>query len=71
MEIRPRVLREELMQTLNLVDASIDEVKREAKARRIMPHELRDSNGGWCMIPLLVAKAQILDTLVRLNKEGS
>ena len=69
MEIRPRVLREELMSTLNLVDASIDEVKREAKARRIMPQELRDTNGGWALIPLLVAKAQILDTLVRLNRE--
>jgi hypothetical protein len=69
MEIRPRVLREELMSTLNLVDASIDEVKREAKVRRIMPQELRDSNGGWALVPLLVAKAQILDTLVRLNRE--
>lgn len=68
MEIRPRALREELMQTLALVDASIDEVKREAKARRIMPQELRDQNGGWVMIPLLVSKAQILTCLVELNR---
>lgn len=70
MEIRPRVLREELMQTLTLVDASIDEVKREAKVRRIMPQELRDTAGGWSMLPLLVAKAQILTCLVELNREG-
>jgi hypothetical protein len=70
MEIRPRVLREELMQLLTLVDASIDEVKREAKVRRILPQELRDHNGGWVMIPLLAAKAQILTNLVQLNKES-
>jgi len=70
MEVRPRVLREELMSTMTLVDASIDEVKKECRNRRILPQELRDTNGGWVLIPLLVAKAQILDTLVRLNREG-
>lgn len=69
MEIRPRVLREELMQTLTLVDAAIDEVKREAKNRRIMATELRDTNGSWVMIPLLSAKATCLSALIELNKE--
>jgi hypothetical protein len=68
MEIRPRAIREELMQLLTLVDASIDEVKKEARNRRILPQELRDTSGGWVMIPLLTAKAQILTCLVELNR---
>ena len=70
MEIRPRVLREEVMECLNLVDATIDEVKKECRTRRIMPHELRDTNGSWILIPLVVAKAQCLATLQHLNKES-
>jgi hypothetical protein len=70
MEVRPRVLREELMSTLTLIDASIDEVKKECRNRRIMPSELRDTSGNWVMIPLLSAKVTALNALILLNREN-
>lgn len=67
MQIRPLVLRREIMDCLNEVQKSIDEVVREARNKGTEPHILRSASGGWALPPLLVAKAQLLAALVSIN----
>ena len=71
MEIRPLVLRQELMDAYKDVDRQITLVKDEAESMEIQPGELRDGQGNWVMIPLLVAKAQLLHGLIILNRKGN
>jgi hypothetical protein len=69
MEIRPVVLRQELMESYREVQLQIDEVKDRASIMDIRPQQLRDANGNWVYIPLLAARVQILHALVMINQK--
>lgn len=71
MEIRPRVIRSELMECLGEIELQIAEIKRHANALGIEPYKIRDANGGWAMPQLLSAKASVLHGLVILNTKES
>lgn len=71
MEVRPVVMRQELMSTYREIETQIEEVKKESAAMAISPHKLRDSTGSWALIPLLAARAQILHALALLNQKGN
>lgn len=55
------------MALLREIDKQIDEVNRHAAQIDIAGYRLRDANGNWVMIPLLLAKAQAYATLVQLQ----
>lgn len=67
MIVSPNELRKEMVQLLKSVDAQIKEIEQEAERFGIPPEKMRDSNGNWVMIPLLLAKVQAYSTLVQLN----
>lgn len=52
-----------LRQTLEKIDLQIAWLENQAAQMNILPHELQDANGGWQMIPLLLAKAQLLSVM--------
>jgi hypothetical protein len=70
MEIRPIVLRQELMEAYGDVQRQISAVKDNAMSMGLEPHEMRDPVGGWVLIPLLAARVQVLHSLTLLNKKG-
>lgn len=85
MEVSPNALRKATVETLRQVEEQIKEVRREAWVRDVggilpaeteeeagdrMACEFRDDSGTWPMIPLLLAKAQCLNTLTLLNEQG-
>lgn len=69
MEVRPHVLRQELAKTYRDIESVEAEMRVEAADMGVAPATLRDTNGGWVFAPLLVAKAQVLHSLVLLNKK--
>lgn len=65
-------LNEVLMSTLAAVDRQIEELEKYAKTHISAdadPVKLMDINGGWQMIPLLVAKAQLLSVLAKSKSD--
>lgn len=71
MEIRPIVLREELMKTYREVTRQIEEVDKAADDVGVQTHQLRDLNGNWLLVPLITARVQILHSLAMLNQKPS
>jgi hypothetical protein len=67
MIVDPDILRRDTVQLLKQIDAQINEVKKASKQMGFPPEELKDANGNWVMIPLLLAKAQAYSTLVMLQ----
>lgn len=67
MNISPDALRKELVGLLKEIENQITEVKLAAHEKGILAEELRDTAGGWTMIPLLAAKAQVYSALITLN----
>lgn len=68
MEIRPEVLRKELAAVSKQIEAQIAEVKTVAEGLGMPPSQLRDMHGNWVMLPLVVAKANVVTAMVELNK---
>lgn len=66
-EIRPAVIRAELVKVLQEIDTQIEEVEKYASELNIPVYTLRDANGSWVYIPLLTAKAQVLAALTQNN----
>jgi hypothetical protein len=71
MEIRPRVIRAELMSCLSAVDLQESELRRHATAMGIDPYKMRDANGGWAMPEVLHSKALLLHSLTMINTKES
>lgn len=71
MEVRPVVLREELMKTYRDIEAILREVEDRALEMGIDPYKMRSTDGTWLMTPLLLAKAQTLHALALINQKGS
>ena len=67
MLINDDILRRDTIQLLRQIDQQIEEVKRHASQAGIETHKLRDANGNWVMIPLLLAKTQAYAMLVQLQ----
>lgn len=67
MIVSPDALRKETVKLLQQIETQIHEVQMEAEKFDVAPEKMRDANGSWVMIPLLVAKAQAYSTLVQLN----
>lgn len=70
MDVSPNALRKETVAVLNQVDAQIKEVQADAAILMRRPEQIRDQNGNWPMIQLLLAKSQCLATLTELNEQG-
>lgn len=58
-----REIKNELGDLLDLIDLQIEEVKREADIQECAPEQLKNMDGTYTMIPLLLAKAQALTAL--------
>lgn len=54
--------------SLNSIETQIAVVEKCAAEMGIGAHDLRDTNGGWTLTPLLVARAQLLHSVVLLTK---
>lgn len=65
--INEDILRRDTIRLLMQINAQIEEVVKQANEKGISPHEVRDSNNNWVLIPLLQAKAQSYNTLVMLQ----
>jgi hypothetical protein len=70
MIVSPDALRKDTVRLLQQIETQIDEVRLEAAKYDVPPEKMRDANGSWVMIPLLLAKAQGYATLVQLNDQG-
>lgn len=60
-------LRRDVITIKKQIDTQMAVVKEQAEEYGIPPEKLRDTNGNFVMIPLLVAQAQIYDSLIRLQ----
>lgn len=54
-------------ETLDLINGIIRDVKIKANEMDIPPVSLRNPDGSWVLVPLLVTKTQLLDLLLRLK----
>lgn len=70
MNVSPDALRKETVQLLGQIHRQIDEVVDLASQRETSPHKMTDQNGHYLLSPLLLAKAQCLQTLTMLNEQG-
>lgn len=61
-------LRRDTMQVMRYVDEQIKAVEALAESMRTDAVRLRDSQGNFVLPPLLLAKAQTLNTLVLLQQ---
>lgn len=68
MIISQDILRKDTIALMRQVDVQIEEVRKTAEELGVPPEKMRDSSGNWVMSPLLMAKAQIMNTLVLLNQ---
>jgi hypothetical protein len=68
MIVSPNDLRRSLVALIKQIDAQIAEVEKDAASKHIAPTQLRDTNGGWVLTPLLLAKAQAYGALVQINE---
>lgn len=66
--INPETLRREMFLLLNMIDAQIDEVKKQADEMGCRPEQVQNPDGSWALSPLLLAKVQAVSTLAQLNE---
>lgn len=67
MNVSPNELRRQTVQVLNQIDKQIKVIETEAAVRNVSPATLRDERGNYVISPLLLAKAQCLNTLALIN----
>jgi hypothetical protein len=68
MIVNPNDLRRTLVALIKQIDTQIAEVEKEAERMGIRPEQMIDTQGGWAMTPLLLAKAQAYGALVQINE---
>lgn len=71
MDISPNVLRKETVDTLQHINNQIGMVSITAAKQQVPAVSLVDHNGNYVLTPLLLAKAQCLNTLVLLRDKES
>jgi hypothetical protein len=52
----------------NQIDAQMDEVRKQADILGVPVEQARFADGSFMLMPLLLAKAQVLSARVHLNK---
>lgn len=62
-----RKMGDDLLQLLDLIDLQIEIIEAEADRMGIPPLEMRTPRGDWVMKDVLVAKAQVLSSVVTLG----
>jgi hypothetical protein len=67
MIINKDILRRDVLQIKRDIDSQISVIEEQAKELGISAVRMRDGAGGFVMIPLLAAKAQVYDALIRLQ----
>jgi hypothetical protein len=67
--VKSMELGRELINLVSQINQQIDEVKREAKRLNVPAYSMRDVSGGYTLVPLLAAKAQVLHSLVLINQK--
>lgn len=65
--MNPPSTRQQLQATLLKINLQIDVIENHAARRQVQANELLNSDGTYMMIPLLVAKATVLNALVTLE----
>ncbi len=63
-----REIGKELSRTYTQIANQIDIITAEAKDKKRDPLTIRNMNGDYILIPLLLAKAQILNALTLVNQ---
>lgn len=58
---------EELKRTLLSINTQIGYVRKEAQRQHISAYAIQDTNGNFMLAPLLVAKANVLHSIVTLK----
>lgn len=66
-DVSPNTLRKETIAVVKSIDAVVENIEEVARERGCAPEELRDMNGNWILSPLLVARAQCINTLTLLR----
>lgn len=61
------IVKNELHLCLAQINSQINVVRETATEAEILSYKLQDTNGNFILAPLLVAKAQVLDALSRLE----
>jgi hypothetical protein len=69
MIISTNELRKDLVDLIKTINAQIEQVEEMAEEVGVEPKKLRDAYGGWCLSPLLLAKAQAYLALTQLNEQ--
>lgn len=62
-------LKEEVTLVLAMINTQIGVIEEKTLRRRTSLYHLQDERGNFILIPLLVAKAQLLSSLITLNLE--
>ena len=68
MNVSPNELRKQTVTTLKQVDDTLESILEAATLAGIDPAKYVDQRGTYILPPLLLAKAQCLNTLVLLNE---
>ena len=69
MIINDDILRRDTLRLMKQIETQITEVNKHAVQLGVEAHQLRDANGNWVMIPLLLAKTQAYAMLIQLQTQ--
>jgi hypothetical protein len=67
--INSDILRRDTVALMRDIEGQIAEVSCHADRMGISPQSMRDAQGNWPMIPLLLAKAQAYNALILLQTQ--
>jgi len=68
---RQQALDQELRKCLRQINSQIEEIRTQAVRTNTAPVTMRDSAGDYIWGPLVIAKAQILHSLVMLDHDSN
>lgn len=60
-------LKKDLKEVLDQIDEQMDVIKEEAIATEQSPMQMKDADGRWIFVDLIVAKTDALHSLVKLE----
>lgn len=66
-----RELKTDLESLLVLINEQIDEVYREARGAKVEPTSMKNTDGTFVLVPLLVAKAQVAAALAVMHPRAN
>lgn len=69
MDVSPNALRKSNAEVLRQIEKAEINIRAFASAHGVPSESVRDNNGNWVIVPLLLAKAQCLNTLALLQEK--